>query len=40
VYELLRAIFSFSACIPRIFGGVLWVGGGVGGTLIGVTNRW
>ena len=33
VYELLRAIFSFSACIPRIFGGVLWMGGGVGGTL-------
>lgn len=32
VYELLRAIFSFSACIPRMFGGVLWVGGGVGGT--------
>jgi hypothetical protein len=33
VYELLRAMFSFSACMPRMFGGVLWVGGGVGGTL-------
>jgi hypothetical protein len=33
VYELLLLIFSFSACIPRIFGGVEKVGGGVGGTL-------
>lgn len=33
VYELLRLIFSFSACIPLIFGGVENVGGGVGGTL-------
>jgi hypothetical protein len=31
LYELLRIIFSFSACIPRIFGGVECVGGGVGG---------
>jgi len=31
VYELLLLIFSFSSCIPRIFGGVEWVGGGVGG---------
>ena len=32
VDELLRAMFSFSACIPRIFGTVTKVGGGVGGT--------
>lgn len=32
LYELLRMIFSFSACIPSIFGGVVKVGGGVGGT--------
>lgn len=32
VYELLRAIFSFSACMPRIFGGVETLNGGVGGT--------
>lgn len=25
-------MFSFSACMPRIFGGVWEVGGGVGGT--------
>ena len=31
LYELLRIMFSFSACIPRIFGGVVCVGGGVGG---------
>src|ERR1700712_4548495 len=31
LYELLLIIFSFSACIPRIFGGVECVGGGVGG---------
>ena len=31
LYELLLIIFSFSACIPRIFGGVECVEGGVGG---------
>lgn len=25
-------MFSFSACMPRMFGGVVKVGGGVGGT--------
>lgn len=34
LYELLLTIFSFSNCMPRIFGGVSKVGGGVGGTLI------
>jgi hypothetical protein len=33
VNELLLAMFSFSACMPRIFGGVENVGGGVGGIL-------
>ena len=33
VNELLLAMFSFSACMPRIFGGVEKVGGGVGGIL-------
>ncbi len=32
LYELLLTMFSFSACIPSIFGGVEKVGGGVGGT--------
>lgn len=31
VYELLLAMLSFSACIPRIFGAVGKLGGGVGG---------
>lgn len=33
VNELLLAMLSFSACMPRIFGGVENVGGGVGGIL-------
>jgi hypothetical protein len=32
LYELLRMIFSFSACIPLMFGGVVKSRGGVGGT--------
>jgi hypothetical protein len=39
VKELLLAMFSFSACMPRMFGGVENVGGGVGGMLKEIVSQ-
>jgi hypothetical protein len=39
VYELLFTMFSFSACMPRILGGVENAGGGVGGTLEAIVSK-